>query len=270
MSTSPRPTALVTGATAGIGAEFARQLAQRGHDLVLVARDRARLETIAAELADRFGASSEVLVADLHDRDALARVEARLADTERPVDYLVNNAGYGLNEEFDENPVDDEVRMLDLLVTVPLRLTHAALQQMLPRRSGTVLTVASVAGFVPLGTYSAAKAWTLSFTRWANAYYRGTGVSVSAVAPGFVRTEFHERMGATRESMAPNAMWLNPEPVVAAALNAADRGHAVTVPSLRYKLIVAAAVALAPAVGALVARRGRQRRASRATQTPRG
>ncbi len=270
MTTSPRPIALVTGATAGIGAEFASQLARLGYDLVLVARDRGRLDATAADLADRFGASSEVLVADLHDRDALASVEARLADTERPVDYLVNNAGYGLNHEFDENPIEDEVRMLDLLATVPLRLTHAALGQMLPRRSGTVLTVASVAGFVPLGTYSAAKAWALSFTRWANAYYRGTGVTVSAVAPGYVRTEFHERMGATRESMAPDAMWLNPEPVVTAALNAAGRGRAVSVPSVRYKLIVAAAVSLAPVVGVLVARRGRQRRQVLATRTPRG
>ncbi|MGX5679930.1 SDR family NAD(P)-dependent oxidoreductase [Schumannella luteola] len=230
-----RGTALVTGATAGIGAEFARQLAARGMDLVLVARDEARLRASAAQLADRYGVAVDVLVADLTDAEQRATVETRLASS--AVQVLVNNAGFGLPLEFDLNAVDDEVRQLDLLATVPLRLTHAVLPQMIERGSGTVITVASLAGYAPLTTYSAAKAWAVVFSRWASAYYRPAGVTITALAPGFVRTEFHERMEITRESMAPRWMWLDVEPLVRTALRDAERGRAVSIPSVRYKLL---------------------------------
>lgn len=259
MSTDSRGVALVTGATAGIGAEFARQLAARGHDLVLVARDEQRLAAFAAELSAAHGIGIEVLTADLLDPHALARVEERVAAPDEPVDYLVNNAGHGLSGEFDENGVDDEVRLLEILATVPLRLTHAALSQMLPRRSGTVVTVASVAGFLPLGSYGAAKSWAITFSRWANAYYRSSGVTVAAVAPGFVRTEFHERMRVSRESIAPRWLWLDAERLVRSALRDADRGKAVSVPTLRYRAIVGLAVAFRPLLMVAVARRGRAR-----------
>jgi short-subunit dehydrogenase len=230
--------ALVTGATAGIGAEFSRQLAARGHDLVLVARDRERLDAFAAELAGRHGVAVEVLAADLLDREQLAIVEQRVSSPEHPIDLLLNNAGYGLPGWFEENSRQDETDLLEILAMVPMRLTHAALQQMLPRRSGTIVNIASVAGFTPRGTYGAAKAWVISFSRWANLRYKPMGVSVTAVAPGFVRTEFHERMGTAREAMAPRWMWLDAEPFVRAALRDVDRGKAVSVPTLRYKLIV--------------------------------
>jgi len=230
--------ALVTGATAGIGAEFCRQLAAQGHDLVLVARDRARLDVFAAELAAAHGVQVEVLAADLLDREQLATVERRLERADRPVDVLLNNAGYGLSGWFEQNTLEQETDLLEILATVPMRLTHAALQQMLPRRSGTIVNIASVAGFTPRGTYGAAKAWVLSFSRWANLRYKPMGVTVTAVAPGFVRTEFHERMGTAREEMAPNWMWLDAEPFVRAALKDVDRGKAVSVPTLRYKAIV--------------------------------
>ena len=246
------PIALITGASAGLGAEFARQLAALGYDLVLVARDAARLEALASTLAVR----CEVLAADLLDPDALARVEHRLAATAEPVDYLVNNAGYGMPREFDENTVTDEVRQLDLLATAPLRLTHAALSQMLPRREGRILTVSSTAGFAGLGSYSAAKSWSLTFARWANAYYRTSGVIVTALAPGFVRTEFHERMGIAREAMAPAAAWLDASFVVRAALRDVERRRAVSVPGLRYKALVAVIPLLGPVVRGGVARRG--------------
>ena len=246
------PIALITGASAGLGAEFARQLAARGYDLVLVARDRERLEALAATLP----VPVEVIAADLLDPSARMLVERRLAATEHPVDYLVNNAGYGLGREFDENPVDAEARQLELLATVPLRLSHAALSQMLPRRSGRVLTVASVAGFAGLGTYSAAKAWAITFSRWANPYYRSAGVTFTALAPGFVRTEFHERMGVSRESMAPGSAWLDAEFVVRAALRAVERRRAVTIPSLRYRVLIAAIPLLRPFIRLGVARRG--------------
>lgn len=232
-----RPTALVTGATSGIGAEFARQLAARGMNLVLVARDEARLASTAAHLREEFGCDVEVLAADLTVPEQRDSVEHRLSDRGRPIALLVNNAGFGLPLDFDLNPVDDEVRQLDLLATVPLRLTHAVLPGMIERGTGSVLTVASLAAYAPLTTYSAAKAWAVNFSRWANAYYRPAGVTITALAPGFVRTEFHERMNVTRESMAPRFMWLDVEPLVRSALRAVDRGRAVSIPSVRYRLL---------------------------------
>jgi short-subunit dehydrogenase len=246
------PLALITGASSGLGAEFARQLAALGYDLVLVARDAARLQALAETLP----VDVEVLAADLLDHGALATVEARLVATQNPVDYLVNNAGYGLPREFDENTADDETRQLELLTTVPLRLAHAALSQMLPRRRGRILTVASVAGFAGLGTYSAAKAWALTFSRWAAAYYRTSGVTVSALAPGFVRTEFHERMGIARESMAPAIAWLEPEYVVRVALRDVERRRPVSIPSLRYRALIALVPLLGPVIRGGVARKG--------------
>ena len=229
--------ALVTGSTAGIGAEFARQLAAKHHDLVLVARNADRLEKMADELRSRYSIAVEVMVADLQLPTGIAAVEARVESRENPVDVLVNNAGYGLRHPFDENVIDDERRLLDLLVTVPMRLSHAALRQMLPRRSGTIINIASVAGFVPRGTYGAAKAWLLSFSRWASIAYRARGVTVTAVAPGFVRTEFHERM-AVRSDTVPAFLWLDVSTVVRIALRDVARGKAVSVPTLRYRIIV--------------------------------
>ena len=231
------PTALITGATAGLGAEFARQLAAQGYTLVLVARDSERLSAAATALSTRYGVTAEVIAADLVSGEGRAAVEERLSALGQPVDLLVNNAGFGLVTSFHESPIGDELRHLELLVRVPMELAHAALQQMVPRGSGTIINVASVAGYTPRGTYGAAKAWVLSFSQWANIYYRGSGVTVTAVAPGFVRTEFHQRMKARTDNI-PSWMWLTPEQVVADALNAARKGKAVTVPSLRYKVIV--------------------------------
>lgn len=249
--------ALVTGATAGLGAEFARQLAEFGYDLVLVARDQSRLDATAADLRERFGVGVEVLAADLTDAAQRAHVERRLHSEGAPVTMLVNNAGYGLPQEFDQNDVDDEERMLELLATVPMRLSHAALAGMLQRGSGTVLTVASIAGEAPLGLYAAAKAWPLSFSRWANAHYRGRGVTFTALAPGFVRTEFHARLGIERESMAPKWMWLDAEFVVRSALHSASRGRAVSIPSVRYKLLWALMKVAQPVILMFIARAGR-------------
>ncbi len=244
-------TALVTGATAGIGAEFCRQLAARGHDLVLVARNEERLNDLASELSSTFGVTVEVLVVDLLDPTQTERVEQRIADPDRAISVLVNNAGFGLNLDFDESTVDDEQRLLDILVTVPMRLSHAAIGAMLARgtgtgtgtgtitrtRTGTIINVTSIAAFAPLGSYSAAKAWLQYFSRWANAYYRPRGLTVMALAPGFVRTEFHERMGVERESMAPRWMWLDVAPLVRTALKHADRRRAVSIPTVRYRAI---------------------------------
>jgi hypothetical protein len=229
-------TALVTGPTAGIGRAFADQLAARGHDLVLVARDRERLEQLAEELRGRYGVEVEVLAADLADREAMGEVEARLSDASRPVAMLVNNAGFGHKLPFTENTVEDEQEMLDVLVTAVLRLTHAAIGPMLERGEGAIVNVSSVAAFLPRGTYSAAKRYVVSFSEWLDVTYRDRGVRGMAVCPGFVRTEFHERMGVGRDS-APRWMWLDADRVVREALEDLDRGRSVSVPSRRYKLL---------------------------------
>ncbi len=231
-------TALVTGATAGIGLEFARQLAARGDDLVLVARDTARLDAVAADLRASYDVRVEVLPADLTDTDQLARVEARLADRENAVDLLVNNAGFGLKERFLDNPLEVEQAQQDVLVRAVLRLTHAALGGMVERGHGGVINVSSVAAFFPRGTYSAAKAWVNSFSRWAHDEYAAQGVSVMALCPGFVRTEFHERLGIDRDSSAPKPLWLDADRLVRDALADFDKGKAVSIPSKRYKTIV--------------------------------
>jgi uncharacterized protein len=233
-------TALVTGPTAGIGRAFADALASSGHDLVLVARDRERLDELAEHLRREHAVKVEVLAADLADRDEIARVEARLADPDRPISMLVNNAGFGHKLPFTENSVEDEQEMLDVLVTAVLRLTHAAIGPMLVRGDGTVVNVSSVAAFLPRGTYSAAKRYVVSFSEWLDLTYRDRGVRGMALCPGFVRTEFHERMGVGRDS-APAWLWLDADRVVRDALRDLARGRTVSVPSKRYKVLAALA-----------------------------
>lgn len=233
------PVALVTGPTAGIGRSFAHQLAAGGYDLVLVARDRARLESEAATLRSTYGAAVEVLSADLVDRAALATVEARLADPDRPVDLLVNNAGFGLKKRFLDNTVDEEQAMLDVLVTAVMRLSHAALGAMAARGSGGIINVSSVAAFLPRGSYSAAKSYVNSFSEWAHHEYADRGVTVTCLCPGFTKTEFHERMDVSRGS-APDFLWLDPDDLVATALKDHAKGRAWSIPSPQYKVIATA------------------------------
>jgi uncharacterized protein len=231
--------ALVTGPTAGIGRSFAHQLAEQGYDLVLVARDKARLEAEAAELRSAYGVSVEVLPADLVDRAELATVEARLADRDRPVDLLVNNAGFGLKKRFLDNTVDEEQAMLDVLVVAVMRLSHAALGVMSERGSGGIINVSSVAAFLPRGSYSAAKAYVNSFSEWAAREYAERGVTVTCLCPGFTRTEFHERMDVHRGS-APDFMWLDADELVRTALKDFAKGKVFSIPSPQYKVIATA------------------------------
>jgi short-subunit dehydrogenase len=238
-----RPLALVTGPTAGLGRVFADRLARRGYDLVLVARDEARLRTVAEELTTAYGVSSEVLVADLVERDQLIRVEDRvsaLGSAEvRPVDLLVNNAGFGLKRKFLHNTVEQEQAHLDILVTAPMRLTHAALRQMTQRHTGGIINVSSVAGTQPRGSYSAAKAYLNRFGEWAAHEYAGDGVRIMTLLPGFTRTEFHARMDVGRDAV-PRPLWLEVDRVVDEALADFDAGKRVSIPSKRYKVIATA------------------------------
>jgi len=251
-------TALVTGASSGLGAEYARQLAARGADLVLVARDRAALEELAVELRREHGREVEVLPADLLKPRQLDRVVERVSDPARPIEVLVNGAGFGLPLSFERNDIEDEARHLALHVEVPMRLTHAALGPMLARGHGRVLEIASVAAFMPRSTYGACKRWLVSFSRWANAVYRGRGVTVTAVCPGFTHTRFHERAGLPpgQEGIAP-WLWLDARHVVAESLRDAARGRSVSIPSLRYKVLTRLSGLLPDALAARLARRGR-------------
>jgi short-subunit dehydrogenase len=235
-----KTTALVTGASAGLGAEFARQLAAQGHNLVLVARDRARLEETAADLEERYGITAEVLPADLTDDAGVAAVVGRLSAAENPVGILVNNAGTGLLDDFEKNHISEEKRHLKLHVETAMELAHAALLGMLERGSGRIINVSSISAFLPRGSYGAAKAWLLSFSRWANLAYGPRGVKVTAVCPGFTHTEFHDRMGADK-SVTPAWTWLTVERVVREGLADNLRGKAVSIPSKRYKALAAVA-----------------------------
>lgn len=251
------PTALITGASAGLGAEFARQLARQGADLVLVARTSSTLDGIAEELRTRYGVDVQTIVADLSVEADVDRVAERIRRDGHPIDLLVNNAGFGLPLQFADNDIDDEVRHLRVHVEASMRLMHAALRTM-RGRGGRIINVASVAGFISRSTYSACKSWLIGFSRWANNEYARDGVSVTALCPGFTHTDFHERMGlAPGHEGVPPLLWLNAPDVVRDGLRDAARGKAVSIPSLRYKLVVALTRILPSSLTAGVARRGR-------------
>ncbi|MGV1009568.1 MAG: SDR family NAD(P)-dependent oxidoreductase [Dermatophilaceae bacterium] len=230
-------TALVTGASSGIGAAFARELARRGHDVVLVARDRARLQRLADELRRGHAVQAEVLVADLAVPEQLEPVAARLADPERPVGLLVNNAGFGLGKGFLQGELDDEVRLLDVLCRAVVVLSHAAAHAMVTRGHGAIVNVSSIGAYVAMGSYSAAKAWVLVFSEGLSAELSGTGVTVTAVCPGFTRTEFQQRAGLD-VSLLPSAAWIDADVVVRECLHDVARGRVVSVPTLRYRVLV--------------------------------
>lgn len=226
---------MVTGASAGLGKEFAVQLAAEGHDLVLVARSEERLRELADEVSHLYGVAVEVLVADLGKARDCAIVEARLKSDE-PIGILVNNAGFGVNEAFVGGSLKAEQQMLDVLVTVPMRLCHAVLPGMVARGSGSVINVSSVAGWITSGTYSAAKAYLTTFTEGLAGELAGTGVTATAVCPGFIHTEFHERAGMDMSSV-PEQLWLTPKQVVRQALRDAQRGRVISVPGRQYQLL---------------------------------
>jgi uncharacterized protein len=228
------PTALITGATAGLGAGFARRLAADGFDLVLIARDAERLDHTAADLRGRYGIAVETLPADLSTDEGLSAAEGRAG---KGIDLLVNNAGFGQRGVYLNVPVADEVRMLRVHCEAVLRLTSAALPGMLERGRGGIVNVASVAAFFSRGTYGASKAWVVSFSQAVMRDLGGRGVHVMALCPGFVHTEFHERAGMNMSGI-PGFMWIDRDLVIDAALRDLRRGVQVSVPGAQYKAIV--------------------------------
>ncbi len=248
--TAPRR-ALVTGASAGIGEQFARTLAARGTDLVLVARREERLAELAGELGERHQVDVEVLAADLTVAEDLATVEKRLQDTERPVDLLVNNAGFGAYGRFGALDVDRQDTMVALNVSALLRLTHAAVRAMSSRGSGGVINVSSTAAFQPGpygATYGATKAFVQSLTEALHEEVRGSGVRVMSLAPGFTETEFQDQADVDA-SVVPDLARMTPTQVVDGALKAFERGKVTYVPGLFNKLGVVGASLGPSAVG---------------------
>lgn len=229
-------TVLITGASAGLGLEFAWQLATARHDLVLVARDAERLERLASQLHAAAGVHVEVLPADLAARADVERVAERLRSTDKPIGLLVNNAGFAVHQSFVGGDIAAEERALDVMVRAVLVLSHAAAGQMVARGRGAILNVASIAALLASGTYSADKAWVRSFTEGLSVELAGTGVTATALCPGLVHTEFHER-GDVDVSGYPEIAWLNPDAVVATALADVRRGVVISTPSLRYRAI---------------------------------
>lgn len=227
-------TALITGASAGIGASFAKQLAATGSDLVLVARDIARLEALASELKSNHGVEVEVLQADLSDRVQLDKVCARAAGDD--IDLVVNNAGFAIKQRFVGGTLEAEQNLLDVLVVAVMRITHSALPGMSERDHGGVINVSSIAGWMSSGTYSSAKAWVTSFSEALATLHRNSNVHVMALCPGFTRTEFHSRANMETETI-PNWMWLDVDAVVAKSLKDFKNGKPICVPGKQYKFL---------------------------------
>lgn len=228
--------ALITGGTSGIGHAFARELARRGTNLVLVARDEARLESVAAELRAKHGIDVEVLPADLSLRADMDKVADRIEDASRPVDILINNAGFGLHSTLlnkEENDVHE--RALDVMCLAVLILGGAAGRAMKARGHGQIITVASSSSAIYTGNYSAIKAWARVYSNGLALELRGTGVTATALLPGWVRTEFHDRAGINASKI-PNFVWINPDKLVREALDDSAKGKIESVPDWKWKV----------------------------------
>jgi short-subunit dehydrogenase len=260
-SGGPRRLAIVTGASAGIGAAFAERLARDAYDLVLVARRRDRLDALAERLVRAHERRVEVLVADLGSPSGVHAVEARIA-SEPSLELVVNNAGFGTSGRFADLDRDAEEEEVRLNVLALLRLTHAAVAAMQPRGHGSVINVSSLAGFQPApfnATYAATKAFVNSFTQAVSEELRGSGVRLQLLCPGFTRTEFQEVAGVRTDEL-PDFAWMSAEAVVESSLESLRKGELLVIPGGGNKVFGAVFRALPSAVarrlGAVLLRRG--------------
>lgn len=228
--------ALITGGSSGIGAAFATALAARGDDLTLVARDAARLEEFAARLRVAHGVDVEVFPADLADRAEVSRVAARLADLASPIDMLVNNAGFGIGVRLTAEDLAAHEHAIDVMVRAVLILGGTAGRTMRSRGHGAIVNISSVAGLLAMGGYSAIKAWVTAYSESLAAELGGTGVTVTALLPGWVRTEFHDR-AAINTSKLPEVAWVDVDALVAACLHDVAKGRVLSVPTIRYRTV---------------------------------
>jgi short-subunit dehydrogenase len=227
--------ALVTGATAGIGESFTRLLAENNYNIVLVARDLPRMQERARELEAKFRVETHIIQADLSTDAGCSVVEQYIANNQ--IDVLINNAGFGLNKAFTMSSLEAEQQMFDVLVRTPMRLMHVALPLMQQRDKGVVINVSSVAGFIAGGTYSAAKSYLTVLSESLHTELAGTNVKISALCPGFTRTEFHQRGRMSMKGL-PRFMWLDSDNLVAKAWSDALKGEAVSIPGWQYQLLV--------------------------------
>ena len=237
-----RTVVAITGASSGIGEVFARKLAPE-HDLLLIARREDRLLGLAAELSSTTGTHVEIVVADLTRDDDQARVAERLLREERLV-LLVNNAGFGTKGRFWEASLDSQEQMHRLHVMATVRLTHAALRNMVPKNMGAVINVASVSAFIRVAgavSYGATKTWMTTFTEGLYLELNGIGskVLVQALCPGFTYSEFHDAMGVERKSLAGGRLWMSADFVVERSLEGLRQGKLFVIPGWRYRLITA-------------------------------
>lgn len=229
--------ALVTGGTSGIGATFARQLAAQGEDIVLVARNRERLDEMAHELRG-MGREVEILPADLSKRADVAKVVKRLGDAAKPIDLLVNNAGFGMHSKLSDADSSVHDFAFEVMVRSVRELAAAAARAMRARGHGRIINVSSTAGFITMSSgYSAIKAWVTNFSEGLSNELRGTGVTVTALAPGWVHTEFHDRAGISKGGI-PGWLWLDADHVVRVALRDSAKGRVISIPSVRYKALM--------------------------------
>jgi short-subunit dehydrogenase len=228
--------ALITGASSGIGLAYAKLLAREGFDLVLVARDLPRLNKLAKELNKAHKVKVQTIKADLTKPAQLGKVESRLANKINPIAVLINNAGFGIKQSFIDSDLKREQELLDVLVTAPMRLTHAVLPNMIKQNNGVVVNVSSIASWIAGGTYSAAKSYLTVFSEYLNNELKGTKVKVSALCPGFTRTEFHQR-GKMRMDGLPNFMWLDADKLVAKSWKDVQKNKSVSVPGMQYKIL---------------------------------
>jgi len=227
--------ALVTGATAGIGESFSRLLASHNYNIVLVARDLPRLEERAKNLEEKYSIQTQVIQADLATDEGCMKIEKYIV--ENHIDVLINNAGFGTNKAFTMSSLEIEQQLLDVLVRTPMRLMHVALPLMKERNKGIIINVSSVAGYIAGGTYSASKSYLTVLSESLNTELSATNVKVSALCPGFTRTEFHQRGKMSMKAL-PNFMWLNADRLVEQSWKDALKGEAVSVPGWQYRVLV--------------------------------
>ena len=231
-------TALVTGATAGIGHAFVRHLAARGYDVVLVARDTERMAALKSDLENQYGISAEVLTADLAVAADVTRVADRIEDPEHPIDMLVNNAGFGLHADLlDKSKLALQRRAFDVMAWAVLELSAAAGRAMKARGHGNIINVGSTSAWIMSGNYSAIKAWVLTFTEALASELYGTGIKVTALCPGWVHTEFHDRAQIKKTNL-PEIVWVDIDVLVSEALRDNDRGKLVSIPTWRWKAAI--------------------------------
>lgn len=238
----PRRVVAISGASSGIGATFARRLAS-DYDLLLIARRKDRLEQLASELSRSHNSHVQVLPADLTSETDLAAVAERIAGEQR-LAVLINNAGFGTKGRFWEAPLESQESMHRLHVLATVRLTHAALRNLIPRDEGAVINVASVSAFVRspgTASYSATKAWMTAFTEGLYLELRGirSQVAVQALCPGFTYSEFHDTMRTNRERLAGRSLWMTAEEVVESSLDGLRKRKLFVVPGWRYRLFTA-------------------------------